>query len=144
MVRSALFESEGRWAVTSRRTLASEAIVRLSGPRPLFDDGRGLATCSSLENGHLRYLGDLWAICDGSALSVPLWLSGWVGGLCVLGVFAVQKWVRAIPNSEFRILSALGLGCWDVEDVAGVDARGREAVGTKQSGGRDAEAAGDV
>jgi hypothetical protein len=70
VARPALFESEGRWAVTSRRTLASEAIVRLSGPRPLFDDGRGLATCSSLENGHLRYLRDLWAICDGSVRSL--------------------------------------------------------------------------
>ena len=57
----------GRWVVTSRRTLASEAIVRSSGSRPSFDDGRNLVTRSSLENGHLRYLRDLWANCDGWA-----------------------------------------------------------------------------
>ena len=38
---AALSESAGRWVVTSSRTLASEAIVRPSGPRPSFDGGRG-------------------------------------------------------------------------------------------------------
>jgi len=65
----------------------------------------------------------LCALCA----SVSLWFSE-RGGLCGLGVLAVQE----MGGRFFRIRSALGLGCWDVEDVAGVDARGREAVGTTQ------------
>jgi len=42
--------------------LAFGVVALSSGPRPLFDDGRDFATCSSLENAHLRYL---WANCDG-------------------------------------------------------------------------------
>jgi hypothetical protein len=39
------------------RVIATNAGVRsddrFSGPWPSFDDGRGLVTCSSFENGHL-------------------------------------------------------------------------------------------
>jgi hypothetical protein len=65
VARAALSESAGRWAAASRRALASEAIVRPSGPRPSFDDDRDLATHLSFENDHLRYLRDLRAYCDG-------------------------------------------------------------------------------
>ena len=82
MARPALFERAGRWAVTSRRTLASEAIVRSSGPRLSFDDGRDLATCSGLEKGHLRYLRDLRALCDGS-FAMPSCFCVFVFAMCV-------------------------------------------------------------
>ncbi len=106
---AALSESAGRWAVASRRALASEAIVRPSGSRPLSDDGRDLATCSSLENVHLRYLrylraiSDVWicdafvslclCVCDALCAlcaSVSLWLFGRMGGLGGLGVLVVN------------------------------------------------------
>jgi hypothetical protein len=44
--------------------LAFGDVARFTDPRPSFDDGGDLATCSNLENGHLRYLRDLWANCD--------------------------------------------------------------------------------
>ena len=82
MARPVLFESAGRWAVTSRRTLASEAIVRPSGPRPSFGDGWGLAMCLGLENDHQRYLRYLRALCDGSFV-IPSCLCVLVFAMCV-------------------------------------------------------------
>jgi hypothetical protein len=97
-----------RWAVASRRTLASEAIVRPSGPRPLFD-GRDLATCSSLENGHLRYLRDLRAPCvdewrSDAFVSLCLRVCDVRGSVCLLCAsvslwFNPGEWVGGIPNS---------------------------------------------
>ena len=87
MARSGLSESAGRWIGHPRRALAPGAAARSSGPRSSFDDGRDLATCSSFENGHLRYLRYLWANCDGCVVLcalcafVPLCLCGstWEG-----------------------------------------------------------------
>ena len=143
-----------RWAARLRRTLAFGADGLLTGGRRSSDcrlfhrqSSARLTRFSEIFFAYLRYLRDLWANCDGSERSLCLCglADGWAG-FAFLASLRFKNWFGQfrIPNSEFRIRSALGLGCWDVEDVAGVDARGREAVGTKQSGGRDAEAAGDV
>jgi len=104
VARPALFERAGLWAVTSRRTLASEAIVRPSGPRPSFDGGRDLATCSGLEKGHLRYLRDLRALCDGSFV-MPLCLCVFVFvmcvALCALCASVVQPGGGWVENPKF-------------------------------------------
>ncbi len=88
MARSALFESADRWAGPSRRTLAFGVMTRSSGPLPSSDDGWDLATCPSVENGHLRYLRDLRALCD-SAFVMP-------SCLCVF-VFAMALCSFSVP-----------------------------------------------
>ncbi len=74
--------------------LAFGAVALSSGPRPSFDDGRDLATRSSLENVHLRYLRDLRANCDGSVRSLCLCVSVVqpVGGLCVKNLDDSASW----------------------------------------------------
>jgi len=113
VARPVLFESAGCWAVTSRRTLASEAIVRPSGPRPSFGDGWDLAMCLGLEKGHLRYLRDLRVLCDGSFV-MPSCLCVLVFAMCAapcLLCASVSLWFNPIGmggkfeirNSKFEI-----------------------------------------
>jgi len=109
--RHALFESAGRWAVTSRRTLASEAIVRSSGPRPSFDDGWDLATCSGLEKGHLRDLrflrGRVIGVAMPSCLCVFVFamsMRGSASSLCLCVSVVQPGWDGwKIRNSKFEI-----------------------------------------
>jgi len=97
VARSALFESADRWAGIPRRSLAIGVVSPPSGSRPSFD-GRDLTTCSSLENGHLHYLRDLWAICDGSVRSLCLCGSADGAGFAFLASLRFKNWRVRISN----------------------------------------------
>jgi len=113
VARPALFERAGRWAVTSRRTLASEAIVRSSGPRPSFGDGWDLAMCLGLENGHLRYLRDLRALCDGSFV-MPSCLCVFVFAMSsvFLSVSSVPLWFNTLVAGHGNGDGCIQIGRW--------------------------------
>ena len=108
MARPALFESVGRRVGKRRRMLAFGVVALSSGPRPSFDDGWDLTMCLGLENGHLRYLRDLRALCDGSSVMpsclcvfvFAMSVRGSVSSLCLCGSTRVG-WVEN-PKSEIR------------------------------------------